>query len=64
MTSRAIAGFLIIICQILVMFVNYWFTFGLWPKSWTSFVLCSISSIALLIMSQALQSEASKDKRS
>lgn len=38
---------------------NYWFTFGLWPQSWTSFTLCS-TAYALLV---AVRIGIDKDKK-
>lgn len=32
-------------------FGNYWFTFGLWPKSWISFVLFAVG---FMIISSAI----------
>lgn len=37
---------------------NYWFTFGLWPQSWLSFVLFSLASIIVgMCMSSAIKGE-------
>lgn len=45
--TKFIAILLIFILQLILTLTNYWFTFGLWPKSWTSFFLCGIASILL-----------------
>lgn len=40
-----------------VSLANFWFTFGIWPKSWTSFVLCVVAQILLLALSLAVDKE-------
>lgn len=48
MTVKVIAMLALLILALGVSLANYWFTFGLWPKSWTSFVLCWLASITVM----------------
>ncbi len=34
---------------------NYWFTFGLWPKSWLSFFCFGLASALLVILRLKLE---------
>jgi hypothetical protein len=43
--------------QIAVSLAQYWFVFGLWPKSWTAFALCSGAGIVMLILHLAVTAE-------
>jgi hypothetical protein len=43
--NQAIALLSLTAISIGLMFGNYWFTFGLWPKSWTAFALFGIASM-------------------
>ena len=56
--TKMIAILALVVIAIGLQFGNYWFTFGLWPKSWTSFVLFGLAS---MILSSALQA-VMKDK--
>lgn len=37
---------------------NYWFTFGIWPRSWWSFTLFLLASIVLMGMNEAIDKES------
>jgi hypothetical protein len=41
----AVSG--LISAQFLVSLSNYWFTFGLWPKSWVSFGVCFFLTLVI-----------------
>lgn len=56
--TKFIARTGIFAAQAAVMLSQYWFTFGLWPKSWVSFVLCAVASLTLLAFSIAIDKEA------
>jgi len=49
---QTIALLALLIIAIGITLGNYWFTYGLWPQSWTSFVLFAIAG---LIVSSAIQ---------
>lgn len=55
--NKFLARTFLLVCQIAIMFANYWYTFGLWPKSWTSFVLCGIASIMLIALGILIEKE-------
>lgn len=33
---------------------NFWFTYGVWPRSWLAFVLFSLIGLLLMLMMQAV----------
>lgn len=43
--------------QIALMFCNYWFAFGLWPRSWFAFFACAIGVVALLALKVSVDRE-------
>lgn len=56
--NQAIALVSLIVISFGVTLGNYWYTFGLWPKSWTSFVLFAIAQLIVSIaMAAAMKSE-------
>lgn len=58
MIARFIAKSMLLLAGLGLLLANYWFTFGLWPQSWTSFVLCGLGSFVLLVCHAALDQEA------
>lgn len=50
--TKFVARISLFIAQIGVMFGNYWFTFGLWPKSWTAFF--GFASVGVLLLALGL----------
>lgn len=56
--TRVIALVALSVIAIALTFGNYWWTFGLWPKSWTSFVLFAVANtIVASAMSAILESK-------
>jgi len=47
MMTQLIAMLALIVISIGLTFGNYWFTFGLWPKSWLSFIAFGLASMIL-----------------
>lgn len=58
--TKFVAVFSLVVIQIGVMLGNYWFTFGLWPRSWGAFIFFGISSIAVALLLQAIKEEMNK----
>lgn len=54
MIAKLIAFLLIVVLQFVVSGANYWYTFGIWPKSWLSFILCAMASMTLTGLAQAV----------
>lgn len=48
MVSRLVAIFVLIGAMVAASVGNFWFTFGLWPKSWTSMVVFWLLNFAIL----------------
>lgn len=44
---KIIASLALVILQFGVVLGNYWFTFGLWPSSWTAFFSFALASMIL-----------------
>lgn len=44
--------------QVAIVFCNYWYTFGLWPKSWLSFFLCTTAAIMLIALGLVVDHES------
>ena len=55
--TKFVAKLGILVAQLALMFVNYWFAFGLWPKSWPIFLLCGLGSIVLMGLNLAVDAE-------
>jgi hypothetical protein len=56
--TQFIALLALIVIAVGLQFANYWYTFGLWPTSWTSFVVCGLASMVV----SGLISAVIKDK--
>lgn len=48
--TKFIAVIALMAAQTAVSLGNYWYTFGLWPKSWVSFVGFFLATLALLAL--------------
>lgn len=46
----ATAGFILTLA-------NFWFTYGIWPKSWVSFAICYVLFLVLIILRLAQEKE-------
>ena len=57
MTSKFLARVFLSVAGLAVVLGNYWFTYGLWPKSWTSFTLFGVASIVLIALNVAIDKE-------
>lgn len=55
--SKTIAGVALIAIQCGLTLGNYYFTFGLWPRSWGSFALFIILNAVNLTLIQAWKNE-------
>jgi hypothetical protein len=57
MFTRIVAEFGIIVASLSLMLGNYWFTFGLWPKSWWYFAGFGLAQFTLMAMAVGIRSE-------
>lgn len=55
--TKFLANLFLIAAGISVQLGNYWFTYGLWPRSWGSFLLFSTLAVVLMGMNQILREE-------
>jgi hypothetical protein len=55
--TKTIAKIGVFSAQVGVMFLNYWFTFGLWPKSWASFFGCGFAGVVLIALNIAIDKD-------
>lgn len=55
--TKSIALLALGVIQIGVMLANYWYTFGLWPQSWLSFLLCAGSSLLIAALVRAIAAD-------
>lgn len=60
MIALFVAQVAIVLGLLVTQLANYWFTYGIWPKSWISFVACGLISIMLMTLSSTLNGEARK----
>lgn len=56
--TKAIATIALVVISIGLGLGNYWWTFGLWPKSWLSFLLFGFASV---LVSTALSAVMKSD---
>lgn len=56
--TKGIAKFALVVIQIGLMLGNYWYTFGLWPKSWTSFIFYAVGMIVVAALNVMIDAEA------
>ena len=45
--TKAIAALALVALQIIATLGNYWFTFGLWPHSWMSFIAFGVAHMLI-----------------
>jgi hypothetical protein len=45
--TKIIAVIALVIISVGLQLGNYWWTFGLWPRSWVSFSLFALASVAV-----------------
>ena len=55
--TKAIALLALVSIQILSMLGNIWFTYGLWPRSWASFVVFGIAHLLIVLAIRAINRE-------
>jgi 4-hydroxybenzoate polyprenyltransferase len=55
--TKFLAQVLLIVITLAVTLGNYWYTFGLWPKSWWSFVGFGFAMILLLLIRETVDKE-------
>lgn len=55
--SKFLAQVLLIALGLGVSLANYWYTFGLWPKSWVSYFSFGLALIVLLLLREAVEKE-------
>lgn len=48
--TKFLAHCFLIVAGLVIMLGNYWFTFGLWPQSWVSFVVFGMASLTLILL--------------
>jgi hypothetical protein len=47
----------LIVAGVFLQLADYWYAFGLWPKSWTAFALCSVGYMVLIGLRMAVDKE-------
>lgn len=52
--TKLIAILALTVIAIGIQFGNYWFTFGLWPKSWAAFVGFALASMIVTACMQTV----------
>lgn len=57
MIAKAIAQVLLLAALLVVGVANYWYTFGLWPKSWLSMVVCFALTVLIVGLQAAVNHE-------
>jgi hypothetical protein len=55
--TKSIAILALGVIQIGVMLANYWYTFGLWPHSWLSFLLCAGAALGIAALLRVIDRE-------
>lgn len=55
--TKFIADTALLAASMALMLAQYWFTFGLWPKSWWSFALCSIGMLIVVVIRHFIEKE-------
>ena len=56
--TKFLANTGLLIASFAISLAQYWYTFGLWPKSWTSFVLCATGTIMVLGLREVVERES------
>ncbi len=51
---------LLIVLQFIVSLANYWYTFGLWPRSWGFFIFFALCQLILISLMTAVGQMATK----
>jgi hypothetical protein len=52
--TKTIAILALLVISIGLVWGNYWFTFGLWPRSWTAFALFGFAQLVVTALMQAV----------
>lgn len=55
--TKFLANVCLIVAGLALTLGNYWYTFGLWPRSWWSFTLFGLGAIALLALREAVEKD-------
>ena len=55
--NKFLAALFLLVAGIALQLANFWYTFGIWPKSWWSFVLCALGSVLLMALHLASREE-------
>lgn len=55
--SKFIANVALIVAGLAVALGNYWYTFGIWPRSWWAFFGFGLAMIVLMLVRQAVEKE-------
>lgn len=57
--TKFVAYLGILVASILATLGNFWFTYGVWPRSWWSFLVFALISVCIQIAYRAVKSEES-----
>jgi hypothetical protein len=55
--TKVIALMGLVAIQVALSLANYWFTFGLWPRSWASFVFYGLASVVVVGLIRIVQED-------
>lgn len=58
--EKFVANIALIVAGISVTLGNFWFTYGIWPRSWKSFVTFGLLSAALLAINVSMRMDWKK----
>lgn len=56
--TKFMANIALIALSLVCTLGNFWFTYGIWPKSWMSFVGFGVATIALVVIRMAVDKES------
>ncbi len=56
--TKAVAKLGIIVALGFLSLGNFWFTYGVWPRSWWSFALFLLATIVVMGLDRAIEAEA------
>ena len=55
--TKLVALIALLVLALLTMLGNYWFTYGLWPRSWASFVVFGIANLLIVAAMEAVKKD-------
>lgn len=56
--AKFLANVFVMACAGLLALGNFWYTYGVWPRSWGAFVLFQVLSVVMIVCKLALDKES------